>query len=302
MLTRDAVREFHISRGGLRPKTRGWYRNTLGRFEAAFPGKLPQSPEPIQEWLNGFHLEPETVHGYFRALRALYRQAQRWHPKVRDPMPLVNAPSVQEKVMRTFSLQELAWVFALPLSLRDRALLTFLLDTGPRAGECVSLVWENVAAEYAIVIGKSGERIVPLSLETYNLLLKLRPNGTLKGHVFLGERGALSEEGIYKAVRRACSRAGLTGRRICPHTFRHTFGTEYAGADGCDAKVLQMIMGHKDDKTTKRYIHSNIRRIIENHRRCTPLRALAAAAQGALMKQEALRQAEEIVRGSNGVS
>jgi integrase len=305
-MTRDAIREFLISRGRLRPKTIHWYANVLRRFEKAFPGELPQRPQPIQEWLNSFqHLTPETVHGYFRALRALYRQTRRWHPRVKDPMPLVNAPSVHPKVRRIFTMEELARVFALPLSPRDRAVFTFLLDTGARAGECASLTWENVSREYTIVVGKSGERIVPLSLETYNSLMKLMPEHSdnpawLKEHVFRGERGALSEEGVYKAVRRACSKAGLAGKRCCPQTFRHTFGTEYAGTDGCDPQALQMIMGHKDDKTTKIYIHTSIKRMVDNHRKCTPLRALAAAAQGALIKEEAVKEAEEILRNSGG--
>jgi site-specific recombinase XerD len=302
MMTRYAVKEFLISRGRLRPKTIHWYANVLRRFEKAFPGELPQRPQPLQEWLNSFqHLTPETVHGYFRALRALYRQTRRWHSRVKDPMPLVNAPSIHPKVMRTFSMNELARMFTLPLSSRDRALLTFLLDTGARSGECANLTWEDITPEFAIVTGKRGERMVPLSLETYNLLLKLRlPPEDLKNHVFYSERGALSEEGVYKAVRRICARAGLVGRRCCPQTFRHTFGTEYAGTDGCDPQALQMIMGHKDDKTTKIYIHTSIKRMVDNHRKCTPLRALAAAAQGALIKEEAVQEAEEIVRQGKG--
>ena len=300
MMTRDAVREFLVSRGRLRPKTVNWYSSVLKRFQLEFPGELPQRPEPIQRWLNSFqHLTPESVHGYFRALRALYRQTRRWHPKSKDVMALVNPPSVHPKVMRTFSMNELARMFTLPLSPRDRALLTFLLDTGARSGECANLTWEDITPEFAIVTGKRGERMVPLSLETYNLLLKLRLHPEdLKSHVFYGERGALSEEGAYKAVRHICARAGLVGRRCSPQTFRHTFGTEYAGAEGCDPQALQRIMGHKDDRTTKRYIHTNIRRIIENHRRCTPLRALAAAAQGALIKEDAVLEAEKIVRGA----
>ncbi|MBA7713539.1 Tyrosine recombinase XerC [subsurface metagenome] len=106
--------------------------------------------------------------------------------------------------------------------------------------------------------------------------------------------------GIYKLVRSLCHQADINGRRCSPHTFRHTFGTVYAASEGCDPKVLQDIMGHKDFKTTLRYIQNNPRRMAQNHQRCTPLKLLAAAAQGALFDYQlepslAVKEVEEIL-------
>ncbi|MBA7683714.1 Tyrosine recombinase XerC [subsurface metagenome] len=108
----------------------------------------------------------------------------------------------------------------------------------------------------------------------------------------------LTYEGIYKTIRRICHQANMDGRRSSPQTFRHTFGTEYASSGACDPKTLQDIMGHRDFKTTLRYIHNNRKRLIDNHQLCTPLKLIAAAAQGSFFdteKEQAVKEAEEIL-------
>jgi len=301
MLTKQAVQEFMISRGGLRPKTRVEYRKHLELFQASFPN-LPDTPQPIQLWLNRFQgLAPETVHARFRTVRAFYKQIQLWHPDIPNPMSLVRPPRLQPKVMRTFADSELYRLFSLPLSPRELALLTLLLDVGPRADECANLAWEDVLPGFVVLKGKTGERTVPISDSTHRRLEALRPeNGTGYRHVFLGKRGPLTYEGVYKLVRHLCNQAGITGRRCSPHTFRHTFGTNYAAAEGCDPKVLQDIMGHRDFKTTLRYIQNNPRRMAVNHQRCTPLKMLANVGQGSLFSHDldtnqVIKEAEEII-------
>lgn len=306
MLTKDAIDEFILSRGGVRPKSRKEYRKTLTLFSDALP-ELPETPQAIQAWINSFPikseansqgLQPETIYARFRTVRALYKQVHLWHPEIPDPMPMVRPPPLNKsKAMRTFPAEQLYRLFSLPLCPRDRALLTLCLDVGPRAGECVNLTSQDVVPGYVVLRGKTGSRVVPISDTTYRLLDALRPKVPPDDsrHLFLGERGPLTYSGIYKVIRRLCKQAGITGRRSSPHTFRHTFATEYAAAEGCDPKVLQDILGHKDFKSTLRYIQNNPARMARNHARCTPLKVLAAAAQGSLFSEDLVSEAEEIV-------
>jgi len=306
MLTEQAIQEFLLSRGGLRPKTLKDYRMHLAHFQRCFPD-LPKTPQPLQSYLNSFHIkseanpqgvEPETVHSRFRTIRALYNQIQLWHPKIPNPMKLVRPPELKKKAMRIFADSELYSLFSLPLSPRDRALSTLLLDVGPRADECANLVWEYVIPGYVVLKGKTGSRTVPVSETTYRRLLALRNGAGIEQHVFLGERGPMSYQGIYKLVRHLCHQAGIDGKRCSPHTWRHTFATNYAAAEGCDPKVLQDILGHKDFKTTLRYIQNNPIRMARNHQRCTPLRLISSAAQGSLFDtSQAVKEAEAIVAG-----
>jgi len=306
MLTKQAIKEFLLSRGGKRPKTLKDYRMHLAHFQRSFPDDLPKTPQPIQSYLNGFPIkpdpdspgfEPETVHARFRTIRAMYNQLELWHPKMPNPLKLVRPPELKKKTMRIFADSELYALFSLPLSPRDRALFTLLLDVGPRADECANLIWEYVMPGFVVLSGKTGSRTVPISETTYRRLLALRNGGGIEQHVFLGERGPMTYQGIYKLVRHLCHQAGMDGKRCSPHTFRHTFGSVYAASEGCDPKVLQEIMGHRDFKTTLRYIQNNPIRMARNHQRCTPLKVLDRAAQGSLFGDDLVKEAEEILKG-----
>ncbi len=301
MLTAKAIEEFMVSRGGCRPATQREYRKNLIFFSRSF-NHLPEDPQAIQVWLNGQvrqrdgkALAPETVHVRYRTLRTFYKQIHRYHPRVPDPMPLVEPPTLHRKVRRTFADGELQRLFSLRLSPRDRAMITLFLDVGARAQEVANLTWEDLVPGYATLHGKTGERVVPISESTYRLLTALKPEvppAPASRQVFLSKRRSLplTYDGIYYIVRTLCEEAGIVGRRSSPHSFRHTFGTNYAAADGCDPSVLQDIMGHKDFKTTLIYIHNNAKRMAANHQRCTPLKGLAAAAQGTLFSDELVRE------------
>jgi len=297
MLTKAAIDEFMVSRGGLRPKTLQSYRNNLTLFQQGF-SDLPETPQPIQSWLNSFNgLTPETIHTRFSTVRALYKLVHMWHPEIPDPMPGVRPPILRRKAMRAFTPGELYRLFSLPLRPRESALLTLFLDVGARAGECANLTSGDVVPGYAVLRGKTGTRIVPISDGTYRLLEALKPRlpPDADQHIFLGERGPLTYQGIYKLVRRICKQAGVTGPRSSPHTFRRTFATEYAAAEGCDPKVLQDILGHRNFSSTLRYIQNNPRRMAKNHARCTPLKGLAVAAQGSFFSDDLVSEAEAIV-------
>lgn len=290
MLTKQAKQEFLRSRVRLKPKMMKGYDIHLTKFEGHSP-KLPEVPQPIRDFLNNLPVGDETAHAHWRTLRALYREITAQHPKIKNPMPLVKAPPRKRRVMRTFSPEQLSHLFAQSLSLRDRVLINLLLDSGVRAGEAASLLWEDVFPSFVVISGKTGERVVPISPDTYQAIMALKRKNGANGHVFMGKRGPLSYEGVYKAVRRACQRADITGKRASPHTFRHTFGTLMIAA-GCDLNTVRITLGHSDIKVTEKYVHQNIAPIIEKHRMFSPLKLVRAASQRALFEDEALKEAE----------
>jgi tyrosine recombinase XerD len=163
--------------------------------------------------------------------------------------------------------------------LRDRALLELLYACGLRVSEAVTLRGPqvNLEAGFVTVLGKGGkERVVPLgrparaALEAY--LATERPTllrGRPSPFVFLGPTGRpLTRQAVWKLVRRRALAAGL-GKRVSPHTLRHTFATHLLGG-GADLRIVQTLLGHADISTTQVYTHVAPARLREVHRRHHP--------------------------------
>jgi site-specific recombinase XerD len=155
-----------------------------------------------------------------------------------------------------------------PLALRDHALLLFLYNTGARVQEAADLRVEHLhLGEYPLVRlrGKGDKwRTCPLWLQTArilnSLLQSLEPSATPKTPVFSAHGHALTRFGIYKIVRRHAAKLDdpRTGRKITPHTFRHTAAMHLLEA-GVEVNVIRGWLGHTDLTTTNRYAEINTR-------------------------------------------
>ena len=58
---------------------------------------------------------------------------------------------------------------------------------------------------------------------------------------------------IQRAIKKAVRQAGIT-KPLSSHVLRGCFATEMIRS-GCEVSTLQRLMGHKDLKTTARYLH-----------------------------------------------
>lgn len=180
----------------------------------------------------------------------------------KNPMSSIKKPKVPQVIIQPFRpehIQSLLLLFSDKsfLSLRNRAIVLTLLDTGLRCSELASIQLKDIDFKRGIirVMGKGAkERFVAIGKKTKEAIGRylLQRNSDLPCLWVTEERRSLRPLGIQIMIRRAGKRAGITGVRCSPHTFRHTFATQ-ALRNGAQRFTVQLLLGHSDDRMTQRY-------------------------------------------------
>ena len=304
MKTQTLIERFLRSREALnrKPKTIQWYKELLTRF-ADYYADLPADPEAIEQFLAGLSHSKVTQHGFYRALKALYRFAQKRYEFPNPFLKMDSFPDPQKKmVLPTLEPREMMLVSNAAATLRDKALLSAFIDSGGRTSELGTLRKYNIFEEHIIVYGKNGDRQIPISAETRRLLMALVSTNGKSEFVFIGLKGnPLTRSGVYKLVSRLMKKSGIEGPKLGGHRLRHAFGKGFL-VNGGDLRSLQLIMGHSNINTTQKYASLNLTDLIEKHHKFTPLRSVHAGAQESFFKSIAVAEAEEILKAKKGDS
>lgn len=155
---------------------------------------------------------------------------------------------------------------------RDYALLLFLYNTGTRADEVAQLsigdlfLPESLKKGFATVTvrGKGNKlRKCPLWDKTVVELKMLISNRSLSESVFLNRLNQpITRFGIYSIVDKyakliADEFPGIKGKRLSPHTIRHTTATHLLQS-GVDINTIRAWLGHVSINTTNIYAEINI--------------------------------------------
>jgi site-specific recombinase XerD len=170
-----------------------------------------------------------------------------------------------EQVRNSFDLNTLS-------GLRDRALIETLRVSGMRIGEALSLNRDDidwVKKEAEITNGKTKDReMVYFSDESLAWVKRyLDWRNDKSPAIFASCNGRRSSAcGIRRTIHNATKAAGIK-KRVHPHIFRSTFGTELLQG-GVDIKSVQTLMRHRSERTTlKHYIAVNKDRCKDEHQR-----------------------------------
>ncbi|PTM50416.1 site-specific integrase [Phreatobacter oligotrophus] len=140
------------------------------------------------------------------------------------------------------------------LSPHATAAIRFLILTGLRLREALSLRWSDVDVERGLLFlpdTKTGRRTVVLGDSAMEILQSV-PRISGFRFVFAGEKLDRPRSDLKRPWSIVTRAAGLEGVRL--HDLRHTFASHGAAA-GMGLTVVGRLLGHADIKTTNRYSH-----------------------------------------------
>lgn len=152
--------------------------------------------------------------------------------------------------------------------LRDKAIITLLLNTGMRVSECVGLDLSDINLEqgYVHLIRKGAkEEYLKINAETcecladYLAVRKMRKDieGGHEKAVFISRnKTRITVRAVEMLVKKYCPVKLTHNKKITPHKLRSTYATALFGS-GEDIAVVQKRLGHSDISTTMIYTAVN---------------------------------------------
>jgi integrase/recombinase XerD len=141
--------------------------------------------------------------------------------------------------------------------LRNKAMITLMLNTGLRVSEVVNLKTNSVnlnSRSLKVVNGKGHkDRNLIIPEHTAELLKQWNKKRSQGDYLFNTKEGKqLQVRYIQAMIKRYSTRAKID-KNIYPHTLRHTFATNFYRQTK-DIETLRKLLGHSDISTTQIYI------------------------------------------------
>jgi integrase/recombinase XerD len=162
---------------------------------------------------------------------------------------------------------------------RDKIIVLILLDTMVRIAELVAIKRINVDLKAGLIQLEAEDtktrrfRTVPLSSKTIKLLKDYmkETEDFDNEHLFLTYEGKKIAPSTIRIKLTEYGRiAGITNKRVSPHTFRHT-GALYYILNGGDPFSLQKILGHSDMSMVRKYVQMSDTDVKRQHNTFSPL-------------------------------
>jgi site-specific recombinase XerD len=280
------------------------YRRDLGGL-AAFLRRggselLQANHQALRRWLAQLGTQGyarATIGRKAAAIRTFYAWTVRTGLVSTNPAALLSRPSPASRLPTVLKKSEAeALVVAppatSPIGLRDRAAIELMYGSGLRVAELCALdVGDvDVLAQRVRVMGKGGkERIVPIgdyAAQAIDVYLERGRPGLLPGTpdpadatsgaliaepeaLFFNRRKRRMAPRDARAMVERYARSTMQGRKVSPHTLRHSFATHLLEG-GADIRTVQELLGHASLATTQRYTHVSRGRLFDAYRRSHP--------------------------------
>jgi site-specific recombinase XerD len=243
----------------LSPKTIEAYVGAVARFARHF-GRSPDQLGAAEVRAYQVHLLQRAlswslIHQVVSGLRFFYRITL-GRSDVIEHLTYAKRPSRLPSVL---SHDEVARLLAAVADERLRLLLRTAYACGLRVSEAARLQVGDIDSARGVLHIRQGkgqrDRLVPLSGMLLEELRAYWRRHRPRPWLFPGHSGTqpVAVRVVQGACRAAVRQCGLS-KRVTPHTLRHSYATHVREAGG-DLATLQELLGHRDLRTTLRYVH-----------------------------------------------
>lgn len=242
------------------PNTRKAYRYSITSFEK-WLGRDPVTathPE-IQRWRN--HLSEDlgrsdsTVRRHLSAISSFLNYAVNQDVIDKNPAANVSRPQGETSKRKPLSLDQLTDLLeAADRHSKAAVALVWLMLSGCRVSEACNADIDDVSDDGVTVTIKGGDRetkpLDPPAMRAVREAISDRHDGPLLINRNTGQR--LTRKRGWELVRSLSKKAGIK-RPVTDHELRNTAASLAADA-GASIEEIQAMLGHKDPRTTQRYM------------------------------------------------
>jgi integrase/recombinase XerD len=263
------------------PRTIEWYRNSLRWLPNESPTQAELNDAVIRMREKGNR--PTGVNSVIRCLNAYLHWSSGADRKCGAGCTHLRIAKLKEpaKIPETFTEPQVrslvTWRPRTPYQRRLHLLALFLLDTGARISELLTLHISDIDFDNLLITldGKGRkQRVVPFSFALRKAMYKwvsaewLKSDDLLLGtsnHTHMGRRNVLRD------VNRLCHDLGFKPPHRTVHAFRHTFAVNYLRRGG-SVFHLQKCLGHSSLEMSRRYANLATSDLQAVHERISLLR------------------------------
>lgn len=216
---------------------------------------------------------PTTVHTLHKNVAAFMRFHEEEGNLPKSPMRRIKPPKLDQELLPAFTAEELKRLESGtngtdPRSLRNRALIYFMIDTGCRLAEVANMRLDDIDLSTGMVKvrrGKGGkDRMTRLGFKALKALTRYtRSRNDMLRNVWVGKYGAMTADGIAITLIKLGSACGV---HCTAHKFRRTTALTML-RNGCDIFSIKSLLGHSDLQVLQRYLAQTEADITRAHER-----------------------------------
>ncbi len=261
---------------GCSDKTIRYYRNNIERMLITIQTPIIKiTTEALRSYLVEYQSTNNcgkvTIDNIRRSLSSFFSWLAEEDYILKSPMKRIHKVKTAVIVKETLPDEKIEILRDNCKTLRDRAMIDFLLSTGIRVGELVRLNISDIdfTERECVVYGKGNkERKAYFDAKTkihlQNYVASRTDTNTALFVSLYKPHKRLTEGGVELRLRELGKRLGVG--KVHPHKFRRTMATK-AIEKGMPIEQVQRILGHEQIDTTLRYAMVNQNNVKMSHRK-----------------------------------